>query len=222
VAQRSGEQANRADVDAALVQRAGRGDQAALAELLTRHQDRTYAMCFRMLGDRERARDVAQDAMVRVIESLSSFDGRAAFGTWMTRVTINLCLSHLRREKLRRHASLDAPQGGPEREGSGRSPLWAALASEAEPQAGSSVEEGERRARLAAALVGIEPEQRAILILRDVRGLDYRQIGEALDVAVGTVKSRLFRARTALREAMERLATEGMASGTGDEQQERR
>ncbi len=217
--QRRGEQIGRSDVDAALVQRAERGDQAALAELLTRHQDRTYAMCLRMLGDRERARDVAQDAMVRVIESLSTFDGRAAFGTWMTRITINLCLSHLRREKLRRHASLNAP--GATRPGADEeaAPVWAGLSSQAEPDVISGVSSDERRRRLSAALLTLEPEQRAILILRDVRGLDYRQIGEALGVAVGTVKSRLFRARAALREAMERLAADGLASGASERQE---
>lgn len=199
--------------DETLVRQAQAGDQGALTELLTRHQDRIYATCLRLVnGDREQARDLAQDSMVRLIQGLQSFDGRASFTTWMTRVVMNLCLSHLRGQKLRRHASLDAAvvsEGG--RPGLHKTPLWAVTAdpkttrspSSREPDGVGSVEEREQRERLEKALSRLDPDQRAILILRDARDLDYTQIADALGVAVGTVKSRLFRARAALRELLE-------------------
>lgn len=196
-----------------LVLEAQRGDRKSLERLLSMHADTIFAICLRMSGRSETARDLAQDAMVRLIETLDSYDGRAKFSTWMTRVVINLCITHQRRMKLRRHGSLDAPLGGED-----SSPGWAVREQEREPIAAERVEQGEMIARLRIAMDRIEPDARAILVLRDVRGFDYARIGEVLDMPVGTVKSRIFRARAALREQMERLgqpAGEGR-SGDGD------
>jgi RNA polymerase sigma-70 factor (ECF subfamily) len=194
----------------ALVKAIQRGDKAAWPELLTRYQDRLFGVCLRMVGDRDRAADYAQDAMVRIIEGLGTYDGRAKLSTWMIRVTMNVCFSRLRAEKLRRHASLDAQSngyGGHEGGGGGgrgRGASERAVDFERrEPAASDRVENEELRRLLAGALLRISPDQRAILVLRDSRGLDYEQIAEVLEVPVGTVKSRLFRARAALREVLE-------------------
>ena len=183
------------------------GDSSAWSRLLTRYQDRLFGVCVRMVGDREQASDLTQDAMVRIIEGIKTYDGRAKLSTWMIRVTMNVCLSKLRSEKLRRHASLDAGldsggSGGDRGRGSAeRVPDLQVR----EPAAELSVEREETRRLVAAALLRILPEQRAILVLRDSKGLEYEQIAEVLDVPVGTVKSRLFRARSALREALESM-----------------
>lgn len=192
--------------DAELVAAANRGDAAAWSTLLQRHQDRLFAVCLRMVGPREAA-DRCQDAMVKIVQGLHSFDGSAQVSTWMTRVAMNVCLSHLRGAKLRKHASLDAMLES----GAGRglehwsaSDRGAAVAGRSgEPGPDSGVQSEEMRRSVAAALLRLEPEQRAILVLRDVRGLDYDQIAAVLEVAVGTVKSRLFRARAALRAILE-------------------
>ena len=194
--------------DLRLVRAIQKGDSGAWGPLLSRYQDRLYGVCMRMVNSRELAADLTQDAMVKIIEGLSSYDGRAKLSTWMIRVTMNTCLSRLRSEKLRRHASLDAiaegPKGGPRGSpGSGHDRV--AESRSREPDPGSGVERDELRRRVAAALLRVLPEQRAILVLRDSRGLDYEQIAEVLAVPVGTVKSRLFRARTALREAIESM-----------------
>lgn len=144
-----------------------------------------------MVNDPELARDLTQDAMVKIIEGLSSYNGSSQLSTWMIRIAMNVCLSRLRSDKLRRHASL---------EGEGPFPR---LARGGEQTAADGVSLDEQRGRLLDALNRIAPEHRSILVLRDVRGLEYEQVAEALDIPVGTVKSRLFRARTALREAME-------------------
>ncbi|GAB4546112.1 MAG: hypothetical protein Tsb0013_04650 [Phycisphaerales bacterium] len=188
--------------------RAGRT--AALSELLEAYQDRLYGVCLRMLGDRELARDLAQDAMVKIIQGLDTFDGRAKLSTWMIRVTMNACLSELRKLRLRKHASLDAPTTRSGTPGSGESTVVDAVASE-EPRVHQRVEESEDRADVSSALALITPEQRAILILRDMQDLDYKTIGELLDIPGGTVKSRIFRARVALRERLEALRSERTA-----------
>jgi len=185
-----------------LVLEAQRGDRASLERLLSMHADAVFAICMRMTGEADTARDLAQDAMVRLIESLDSYDGRARFSTWMTRVVINLCITHQRRQKLRKHASLDAPIPGAE----GVVPGWAAREQSREPAGEPRVEQDEMISRLRIAMTRIDPEARAILVLRDVRDLDYSQIGEALELPLGTVKSRIFRARAALRQQMDALA----------------
>lgn len=178
------------------------GDPGALADLLGAYQDRLYGVCLRMVGDAEMARDLTQDAMVKVIQGIDRFSGRSRLSTWMIRVAMNVCLTELRRLKVRRHASLDRPISP---EGGEGGPTHASRLASDEPDAPSSVERMETLERLNRAMRLIGHDQRALLILRDMQSLDYKQIAELLDVPVGTVKSRLFRARAALREQIEAL-----------------
>ncbi len=202
-------------IDQRLVARTRAGEAGAWQELLARHQDRLYGVCVRMVGPtprgRELATDLAQDAFVKIIQGLHTFDGQAKVSTWMIRVTMNVVLSWQRGQRLRQHASLDAPVaghpggagGGP---GSGsETRSHAELLPDREPTADRRVQSLELRATVAEALSQVEPEQRALLVLRDVRGLDYAQIAHVVGVPVGTIKSRLFRARINLREAFENL-----------------
>lgn len=170
--------------------------------LLAGYQDRLFGVCLRMVGNRETAADICQDAMVKIIKGLGSYDQQSKLSTWMIRVAMNTCLSHIRAAKLRKTeqitdgSSLDkglfgTGSVGPD-EAREPDPVW-------------RVQQGEAQHLLAEALQRLESEQRAILVLRDVRGLDYDQIAHVLGVAEGTVKSRLFRARAALREIVESL-----------------
>ncbi|MDX9912674.1 MAG: sigma-70 family RNA polymerase sigma factor [Phycisphaerales bacterium] len=196
-----------------LVERAKAGDAAAWTELLSSYQHRLFTVCLRMVGDRELAADLTQDALVKLIENIGAYDGRSRLSTWLIRITMNLCLSKLRAEKHRRHAPLEtgisdqdpSSRGGRERGelGHARTPRGIDYA---EPGEGPGVERVSERSRVSRALLEVSEEHRAILVLRDVRGLDYDQIAAVLGVPEGTVKSRLFRARAALREAFERLA----------------
>ncbi|MFG0258341.1 MAG: RNA polymerase sigma factor [Phycisphaerales bacterium JB043] len=182
-----------------LVRRAQGGDQGALEDLLNRHADLVFAMCLRMCGHAEDARDLSQDVLVKAIEALSSFDGRAKFSTWLTRIAMNHCLTHRRRQRLRRHASLDSPGTSSE----GETTLGMGLEQSTELSGPSRVEHDQMQQVLRQAMQDLDPESRALLILRDVRDLDYGQIAEVLDIPLGTVKSRLFRARATLRERIE-------------------
>lgn len=187
--------------DARLVERLQNGDASAWGPLLERREGMIFATCRRMVSDPETARDLTQDVLVRLIEKINDFDGRARFSTWMTRITINHCISYLRKQKLRRHASLESPVGKGDSGTVGS--LGSTLEQDSEPGAGGSVESDEDARRVARAMRAIDPEHAAILTLRDVQGLEYAHIAEALEVPVGTVKSRLFRARAALREQVE-------------------
>lgn len=197
--------------------------------LLKKHQQRLFAICYRMIHNRDLAEDLVQDAVVKIIKGLDSYDNRARLSTWMTRVAINVVLTRLRSEKYRKHASLDgmgADPGGHSRGGyavsagrSGAGPSWVRRtdgtdASEPEPEPSSAVESSEMIHRMTDALATVSDEQRAILLLRDAHDLEYEHIAEVLGVPVGTVKSRLFRARQALRKAMESLGSDGSGAHT--------
>lgn len=180
-----------------LVEQFKAGNTAAIAELLASYERRIYAVCYRMLQDHEVARDLAQDAIVKVLEGLETYDGRSKLSTWVIRVTMNCCLSHLRKQRLRRHESLDTPMGS---EGTPRRELLPA-GEELSPT--DRVQRDQERSALVRALQSLDPAARAMLVLRDLQDLDYQQIGEVMGIPVGTVKSRLFRAREALRTATE-------------------
>jgi len=165
------------------------GDGAALGKLLKGFENRVYATCWRITGKHDDALDMAQQTFINAIKHLDDYDGRAQFGTWLYRICTNACISHLRRERVRRHE-------GPES---------MAFSAGGEPTPDSSVETAEVNAALHQALDSIDPDLRTLLVLRDGQGLDYAEIAKVLGVPVGTVKSRLFRARAALRQAVEGL-----------------
>lgn len=165
------------------------GDGHALGRLLKGYENRVYATCWRITGKHDDALDMAQQTFNNAIRHIEDYDGRAQFGTWIYRICTNACISHLRRERVRRHE-------GPES---------MAFSAGTEPLPSSSVEESEVTTRLHQALDAIDPDLRTLLVLRDGQGLDYSDIARVLGVPVGTVKSRLFRARASLREAMGEL-----------------
>ena len=194
--------------DPDILERAHAGDREAIGALLEPELGRVYATCRRMVGNHDDAAELAQDALVRAIRGIESYDGRSAFSTWLTRVTINTCLSWHRRQGRRAGktpVAIENPDVFPDQRESGR---------RLEPGGVDGVQEGsgdavggtDRRSRVEIALERIKPEHRAVLVLRDIRELDYEAIGAALDLPLGTVKSRISRARRALRQEMESLA----------------
>ncbi len=178
--------------DAELVRQAQRGAPAAFAALVSRYQDRVFNTCYRMCPNHADALDLTQTTFLKAMEGLRQFQGRSAFYTWLFRIAVNLTMSH-RREQKRPVHTLDAG-------GDGDPPREAQAARDtdvAEP-----VERAERRERVAAALAQLDAEFRAAVILKDIEDLDYATIAEILNVPVGTVKSRIFRGRMALRELL--------------------
>ena len=174
--------------DEELVRRYLEGDGEAFASLVKRHERRVYNLSLRMTGSEEDARDATQDAFLSALRKLSSFRGEAAFTTWMHRVTVNACYDVMRKKK--REPMLDL--GGDERERSGPEPAPAPDIADA-----SDLSIDVQRALLA-----VPEDFRVVMLLHDVRDLPQQEIAAILQIAVGTVKSRLHRGRVALAEAM--------------------
>jgi len=192
----------------ALVQLARRGDSAAYGELVERYQDRIYNALYRISGHREDARDLTQDAFVQAFASLESFRGRSGFYTWLFRIGVNLALSHRRRQRF-------SPTRLPQ-DSDGNPAAWAAEAEHRRRLAGNrpgnpeqEAERGELQTAVWEAMGCLSAEHRAILVLREVEGFDYEQIGQVLELPAGTVRSRLHRARAALREQLGPMLREG-------------
>ncbi len=192
------------------------GDAQAWRPLLARHHARLRAVCAGMVGPGE-VDDACQDAMVRIIRGLAGFDFQSSFTTWASRVVMNTCLSRRRSEKVRRTGSLNGFLGDNDGSGAvlgaggGGQTLRDSSGREkaGEPIGLERIQYNDEAAAVAAAFDRLDSDKRAILVLRDVQGLDYGQIAEVLSISEGTVKSRLFRARAALLELTESLRGDG-------------
>lgn len=170
---------------------AGNGD--AFGRLVRRHQDRLYNAVYRVLDHPDDAQDVVQEAFVHAYQSLASFKGDSEFFTWLYRIAFNTAVS-LRRKNRARVRLLAVPDGE-------ALPDPADTSADARP--GAALERDEDEARLRAALSRLSPEHRQALVLKDIEGQKYEEIAEATGVPVGTVRSRLHRARLELREILE-------------------
>jgi RNA polymerase sigma-70 factor (ECF subfamily) len=184
------------DLDAIEAFRAG--DPGAFDLLVTRHQARVFRLACRLLGNRDSALDAAQETFVKAWKALPRFQGAAKFTTWLTRITINQCRNELRKRGTVKHTrplSLDETVPGtdlPRSEGLAAS----------DPSVWETARGEEVQVAFRAALADLEPESREVLILTDVEALSYEGIAELLDVPVGTVRSRLHRARADVRRRM--------------------
>jgi RNA polymerase sigma-70 factor (ECF subfamily) len=185
--------------EATLVEQARRGERTAFDQLVLRHQQMVFAVTMRMLGDRHEAQEVAQDVFVRAFQSLGGFRGDAKLSTWLVSITMNLCRNRRRWWARRRRiivASLDdrveIGEETVEREAEDPSPSPAHLASARE-----------RDRYLMDALQSLDEASRSVVVLRDLQGYSYEEIAQALRCRVGTVKSRLNRARLKLRSLLD-------------------
>ena len=197
-----------------IVEAVMRGDKVALGQLLQLYQSPLYNVCLRMLGNADDAAEITQDAMLKVIEHVKDFHGQSDVSTWMIRIAMNLCISHLRKRKLRMATSLDGTSGGGRDNGSDdqTTPLRQEIADHREPPPDSGVQQRELIRHLHTALGTLDEDFRSVLVLRDIQEMDYQQIAAVLALPVGTVKSRLFRARLALRHEMLKLSPPARAS----------
>lgn len=168
--------------------------EAAFHDLVTRHRHRVYAVCLRVLGDHADAEEAAQETFVRLARSAEGFRGDSALSTWLYRVAHNACTDLVRREARRPRTPMadvgEVAEAGTDDGATSRADLGA----------------------VGAALDQLEEDARTALLLVAVDGLDYAEVAAATDVAVGTVKSRVSRARARLAEL---LAADGAASGRG-------
>ena len=173
-----------------LVRAAASGDEAAFGELVRMYENKAYHLALRMCGNAEDAYDVAQDAFLAAWKGLPSFRGDAGFSTWLYRLVSNAAIDHLRRTKHQRgnvslddeELNIDAPDTAP-------GPLENAVEKELQ----QAVQDG---------LAQLGDDHRAVLVMREVQSLSYEEIARTLEIDLGTVKSRISRARTALRKIL--------------------
>lgn len=197
--------AHRADEDDALVRQAQRRDPAAreaFGRLILKYQDRIYASLLRMVGNRDDALEIAQEAFLRAYEGIGRFKGESKFFTWLWTIALNLRTSRWRSRRaspVSEGLSVNAARSDEEQPG-------LPAMDPASPDRGPAhrVEADELNAAIEAEMSALPPDYREILMLRDVEGLEYADICAALRLPEGTVKSRLHRARMELRQRLDR------------------
>jgi len=170
------------DPDQELVTLAKRGDKAAFGKLVAQYHDLVYAVAFGVLGEREEALDATQDVFIKIFQELEHFQGQSKFKTWLYRISVNAAIDAARKrrptEPIEEEANFEAKNLSPRAEASQR----------------------EIRELIEKALSSLNPEHRAVLVLREWHELSYEEIAETLQIEMGTVMSRLFYARKKLAE----------------------
>ena len=152
------------------------------------HEDRVFGICLRMMKDRDAALDATQDVFLTVFRKADRYKEQAAFSTWLYRVSINTCYDHLRRRQRKRTESM------PDH------------VDPADPKSGDALNAVELRPDIETALLRLSPEFRAAVVLVDLEGMSLDGAADTLEVPVGTVKSRLFRARRTLSQELGNFA----------------
>ncbi len=178
------------DDDATLITQTLAGDRSAFGGLVRRYQDRLFRSLVHVTGDPVEAEDVLQEAFVQAFVKLDSFQSRSRFYSWLYRIAWNLWVSRNRRQRPKAASELIASGGGPAGDQDG-------------PQRLAQREEEVQLVRQA--IARLNDSYRAVLVLRDIDGCDYETISQTLDLPIGTVRSRLHRARLQLRDALQNL-----------------
>ncbi len=193
------------DEDIELVDSCRAGDLNAFETLVNKYQARMFTLAFRVLGNPEDAGEIVQDAFVSAYRGLGKFRGDAAFTTWLTTITVNLArnrLQQLRSRKSHESCSLDDPLPGCSECGKSYDPPANG------PSAHELLEREEVKLRVQGCINGLEPGFREALVLRDIEEYSYGEIGTMLRLAEGTVKSRIARAREAIKDCLKRVVRE--------------
>ncbi len=180
--------------EAELVRQAQAGEPAAFEALVTAYENKIYNLALRYLGSRDDAEDASQEVFLRVFRFLPGFHEESSFSTWIYRIAVNVCKDMLKAKSQRAEQPLEQDNGDEEES------VIQIPDSRYEPE--TVVSDKEQREILCKAILSLPEPQREILILRDVRGLSYDEIAEVLSLEIGTVKSRIARARENLRKKL--------------------
>lgn len=171
-----------------------RGRTAAFGELVRRYQDRLYNVVYRLVENAEDAQDVLQEAFLSAYQSLGRFKGDSLFFTWLYRIAVNAAISQKRKHRVVLSIEVNR-EGLPSNEPADASEF---------SQPGHALEQFEEERRIQQALSRLSPEHRVVLVLKDMEGQKYEDMAEVLNVPIGTIRSRLHRARLELREILEK------------------
>lgn len=180
-----------------LVNKAVKGDNSAFEALMEKHMGIIYNIALRMTANQDDAEDMTQEIMIKIFRSLGSFKGNSKFSTWIYRVAVNTCLDELKKKKNKKHLSLDAEISGDDGENQ-------IEIKDDSPSPEKLAEQNELRDLVAAAVKLLSDEHRAVIVLRDIRGMSYSEIAGILGCSDGTVKSRISRARAQLKMILEK------------------
>jgi RNA polymerase sigma-70 factor (ECF subfamily) len=189
------------DTDHDIILRCQRGDVEAFEGIVAKYEQKMFNVSYRLLGDYNEAAEVTQDAFVSAYRGLRGFRGRAKFSTWLYTIVVNLSRNRLKRLKTdsgRIAFSFDDPVETDDRA------ITRETAS-GDPSALERLETSEIQVRVQGCIKSLERDFREVVVLRDIQGLSYDEISSVLDIAEGTVKSRLHRARIALRDCLKRV-----------------
>jgi len=188
------------DDDAELVGRSQKGDLDAFERLVQKHQKKMFNIAFRIAGDHDDASEIVQDAFVAAFRNIRKFRGASRFTTWLTTITINQARNRLKQVRSRRFHEINSLDDPIEtRDGS----IMADPPSK-EASVLDRLEQRDLREKVQNCIAALEPDFREVLVLRDLQEFSYEEIGTMLTVAAGTVKSRLFRAREAVKDCLKR------------------
>lgn len=179
--------------DQCLIAECLQGNTAAFGVLVRRYQERLYNSVYRLLDNAEDARDVVQEAFLSAYQSLDSFKGDARFFTWLYRIAVNTAISLKRKQR-----AMVRIETGRDSE-----PTLEPHDPSAESRPGHALEQAEQGRHVREALARLSPEHRAVLVMKDMEGQKYETMAEVLQVPIGTIRSRLHRARLELRELLE-------------------
>lgn len=183
------------DIEKMLIKKSKAGDIESFEILISSYDKKAYNIAFRMMGNEEDAKDMAQEAMLRVYRAIKGFREQSSFSTWLYRIVTNVCLDELRRRKKESTISLDNTI----ETDSGEMRLEICSDKETPEYA---YERLEQRQLIADAINQLNEEYRSVIVLRDVQGFSYEEISKILDCSLGTIKSRINRARNALRNKL--------------------
>ncbi|MCO6452737.1 MAG: sigma-70 family RNA polymerase sigma factor [Caldilineales bacterium] len=179
--------------DSRLIEAARKGDLPAFNQLVLQYQSLAYNVAYRIVGDGEAASDVTQDSFIKAYKALDSFRGDS-FRPWLLRIVTNTCYDYLRARKRKPTDNIDDVLVDPEHS-------WRLVESGERPD--EAAERAELNKLLQWAIGQLPDDQRAVVVLTDVQGFSYEETAEAMGIALGTVKSRLSRARTRLRDLLQ-------------------
>jgi RNA polymerase sigma-70 factor (ECF subfamily) len=193
--------------DALLVEQCRLGRSAAMERLILRYQNRIYNVILKICANPDDAAELTQETFVKVIENIDKFEARSSFYTWLFRIAVNLTLNHCQRSVRLRTESLDAAADD-HGEDDGQL-LQDFLSDDSSPDPAAIAQNKELCRIVLEALTDLDNDHRAVIVLRDIEGMDYAQIARVLRIELGTVKSRLSRARGNLRQILENVCNEG-------------
>jgi RNA polymerase sigma-70 factor (ECF subfamily) len=187
--------------DAVLIEQCQRGDTSAMERLILKYQNRLYNVILRICSNPDDAAELTQETFVKVIENIGKFQGKSSFYTWAFRIAVNLTINYCKRSSKLGLKSLDSDESGDQATGT----LREYLSNDKSPDPASVAQNRELCDLVIQSIAKLDDDHRTILVLRDIEGMSYSQIAQVLELELGTVRSRISRARGKFKDILETI-----------------